>query len=193
MVIPREPLELSRGHRRDYTPTPQISKAYLLGLLHDATVRKTTYRIATKNKYFAEIIQQGIENLGRKAWIYKEGRNRNLWIIEFSKSLLNKTKIKSKQDKLEYLTGFFDAEGGIAKSSKVRFYLYYCQKNKKILENLKRYLTEFGIESGKIHNPSKKVDPNYWRFYIKAKSYKNFANLINLVHPEKLLILRMKI
>ena len=48
MVIPREP-RLNRGLRRDYTPTPQITKSYLLGVLHDATVRKTTYRVATKS------------------------------------------------------------------------------------------------------------------------------------------------
>ena len=165
----------------------------MLGILHDATVRKTTYRVATKSYEFALIIKQGINNLGRCAWIYKEGKERNLWIIEFSKTLLEKEKIKSKQQKLDFVTGFFDAEGGIAKSSKVRFYLYFCQKNKQVLEDIKRYLSEFGIESGKIHNPSKKVDPNYWRFYIRAKSCKYFAKIIKLHHPEKAEILWMKI
>ena len=197
MVIPREPLldtKLSNGGlRRDYTRAPHISKAYLLGVLHDATARKTTYRVATKSKKFAEILKRGILTLGRKAWIYKEGKFRNLWITEFSKSLLNGTKIESKQDKLDFIRGFFDAEGGIAKSHKVRFYLYFCQKGKKILLQIKRYLSNFGIKCGVIHNPSKRIDPDYWRFFISSKSYGDFAKIIGSFHPEKLLILRMKI
>ena len=192
MVIPREPRR-RRGRRRDYTQAPQITKAYLLGIIHDASVRKTTYRVATKNQTFAEILKQGIIDLGRAAWIYKEGKSRNLWIVEFSKSLLNGMKIISKEEKLDFIRGFFDAEGGIAKSSKVRFYLYFCQKNKIILKEIKRHLVSFGIESGVIHNPSKRVDPNYWRFFIRAKSYKKFAKVVSSSHPEKLPILRMKI
>ena len=192
MVIPREPRR-RRGRRRDYTQAPQITKAYLLGIIHDASVRKTTYRVATKNQTFAEILKQGIIDLGRTAWIYKEGKSRNLWIVEFSKSLLNGMKIISKEEKLDFIRGFFDAEGGIAKSSKVRFYLYFCQKNKIILKEIKKHLGSFGIESGVIHNPSKRVDPNYWRFFIRAKSYKKFAKVVSSSHPEKLPILRMKI
>ena len=192
MVIPREPRR-RRGRRRDYTQAPQITKAYLLGIIHDASVRKTTYRVATKNQTFAEILKQGIIDLGRTAWIYKEGKSRNLWIVEFSKSLLNRMKIISREEKLDFVRGFFDAEGGIAKSSKVRFYLYFCQKNKIILKEIKRHLVSFGIESGVIHNPSKRVDPNYWRFFIRAKSYKKFAKVVSSSHPEKLPILRMKI
>jgi intein-encoded DNA endonuclease-like protein len=192
MGIPREPLNL-RGLRRDYTQSPQISKYYLLGVLHDATVRKTTYRIATKSHDFADIIKRGIKILGRSAWIYKEGKKRNLWIVEFSKSLLKDAEIKSRQNKIDFIRGFFDAEGGIAKEPKVRFYLYFCQKDRKVLTKIKKYLSEFGIESGVIHNPSKKVDPDYWRFFISAESYKDFARIISSNHPDKFAILRMKI
>jgi len=196
MVIPREPkldTKSNRGLRRDYTQTPQISKCYLLGILHDATKRRTTYRVATKNYNFALILKNAILNLGRKAWIYKEGKTRNLWIVEFSKSLLKEVKIKSRQNKLDYIRGFFDAEGGIAKDPKVRFYLYFCQKNENSLKETKRYLSEFGIKSGIIHNPSRKIDPDYWRFFVKADSYKDFARKISSNHPEKFAILRMKI
>lgn len=197
MAIPREPpLDMKSsngGLRRDYTPAPPITKAYLLGVLHDATVRKTTYRISSKSRMFSEVLKQGIGRLGRKAWIYKEGKERNLWITEFSKSLLDGFSIKSKKDKLDFIRGFFDAEGGIAKSPEVRFYLYFCQKNRQILSKIKEYLTDFGIKCGKIHNPSKRVDPNYWRFYIRSKSYKDFAKIVGSSHPEKLSILRMKI
>jgi intein-encoded DNA endonuclease-like protein len=181
------------GLRRDYTQTPQISKCYLLGVLHDSTVRKTTYRVATKSHEFALILKNAILILGRRAWIYKEGKNRNLWITEFSKSLLNEVKIISKQDKVDYIRGYFDAEGGMAKDLKVRFYLYFCQKNKNSLKEVKKYLSEFGIKSGVIHNPSKKIDSDYWRFFISAKSYRDFASIISSNHPDKIAILRMKI
>lgn len=192
MVIPREP-RLRRGLRRDYTLAPQITKAYLLGVIHDASVRKTTYRVATKNRFFAEILKQGIKGLGRSAWIYKEGKSRNLWIVEFSKSLLKGINLISRSEKLDFIRGFFDAEGGIARDSKVRFYIYFCQKDKVVLEEIKKDLRSFGIESGVVHNPSRRVDPNYWRFFIRAKSYKKFAEKVSSAHPEKLLILRMKI
>ena len=202
MVIPREPFDKAQGVcreqsrvglRRDYTRAPQISLSYLLGVLRDSTSRKTTYRIASKSKLFCLCIKSGIGKLGAKSWIYKEGKKRNLWIIEFSKSLLNSIKIKSKNDKIDFIRGYFDAEGGIARSPKVRFYIYFCQKDKSDLESVKEYLNDLGIFSGRIHNPSKRIDPNYWRFYIRAKSYRDFANLIGSNHPEKQEILRMKI
>ena len=192
MVIPREP-RLNRGLRRDYTPAPQISFAYLLGVLHDASVRKRTYRIATKSKAFAITLQKGIKAHRRSAWIYKEGKDRNLWIVEFSKSTLKRVSIKTTLQKIDYLRGFFDSEGGIARSPTVRFYIYYCQKDLKELQVVKKYLTDLGIECGRIHNPSKRNDPNYWRFYIRANSYKKFAKIIGSYHPEKRKILRMKI
>jgi hypothetical protein len=192
MVIPREP-RFNRGLRRDYTPTPQTSKAYLLGILHDASIRKTTYRIATKNLSFCKFLVKEIKKLGVSAWFYKEGKNRNLWIVEFSKKLLKGVKIKSKQDKIDYIRGYFDSEGGIAKSKKVRFYLYFAQKNKEDLSEVKNYLTDLNIFCGRLHNPSKRVDPNYWRFFIRAKSYKDFKEIIGSLHPEKSKILRMKI
>ena len=170
-----------------------ITKSYLLGMLHDATERKNTYRIATKNFNFAKIIREGILKLGSKAWIYKEGKNRNLWIVEFSKILLKEFKIKSKQNKIDYIRGYFDAEGGISQSSKVRFYIYFCQKDKIDLEEVKKYLLELGISCGVIHNPSKKVDPNYWRFFVSSKSYRDFAKIIGSDHPVKIKLLKMKI
>ncbi len=135
----------------------------------------------------------GIHSLGVGAWSYKEGKTRNLWIVEFSKSLLNDTSVSSKRDKIDYLRGYFDAEGGIAKNSSIRYYLYFCQKNKTELEEAKKYLEELGINCGKVHNPSVRMDPNYWRFFVGVKSYNKFAKTIGSLHPEKVCYLRMKI
>lgn len=172
---------------------PKVTKAYLLGLLHDATERKFTYRIGQKNKGFIQFLAREIKLLGRKAWFYKEGKNRNLWVVEFAKVLLKNTKIKSKQEKIDYIRGYFDAEGGIAHSKTVRFYIYFAQKDPKDLREVKNYLKETGIKCGKVHNPSKKVDPNYWRFFIRAESYKDFARIIGSNHPVKSYLLRKKI
>lgn len=56
---------------------------------------------------------------------------------------------------------------------------------KKILNNLK-------IKTGKIHNPSKKVDPDYWRLYILSSSKKSFVKKIGSWHPRKIKILRKR-
>ena len=197
MIIPREPpldMKLSNGgHRRDYTPAPQVTKAYLLGVLHDATERKTTYRVASKSKEYCEFLSKEISKFSYKGWVYREGKNRNLWIVEFSKSVLKNTEVKTRKDKIDYIRGYFDTEGGIAKSSKVRYYIYFAQKDKEDLLEVRKYLEEAEISCGNLHNPSKRVDPNYWRFFVRAKSYSDFASLINSSHPVKRKYLRMKI
>ena len=83
MAIPREPEvtftnEVIDGLRRDYTRAPHMTFAYLLGVLHDATERNTTFRIASKSKAFCILLKGGIKKLGSKAWIYKEGKDRDI-------------------------------------------------------------------------------------------------------------------
>ncbi|MFO0704654.1 MAG: LAGLIDADG family homing endonuclease [Candidatus Andersenbacteria bacterium] len=170
-----------------------ITKAYILGVLHDATETKKTYRISQKSKAFVEMVASGIRSLGGSAWTYKEGKDRSVYVVEFSKSFLGGTVISSSQDKRDYIRGYFDAEGGIAKSKSVRYYLYFAQKNRMDLLEVRSYLEEFGIECGKTHNPSSRIDPNYWRFYIRAKSYPDFAKIIGSDHPEKSRYIRLKI
>ena len=195
MVIPREPqigVNTVRGHRRDYTQTPQMTKAYIVGILHDATQRKTTYRVSQKSEKFVKFVQKGIKNLGGNAWIYKEGKSRNVYIVEFSKSLLAGTKIQSKKEKIDYIRGYFDTDGSVAKNDKIRYYIYFCQKDFDDLSVVRNYLVDQGIDCGEIHNPGKRVDPFYWRFFIRAKSYYDFAEKIGSWHPEKSKFLRMK-
>ncbi len=162
-----------------------MTKPYLLGALHDGTARKLTYRIVQKDREYIEFLLKGILSLGQKAWMYKEGKDRHLYVVEFSKSFLKDVLITSSQDKIDYIRGYFDAEGGISRSPKVRYYIYFAQKNLNDLSEVKRYLEEFGIICGKIHNPSKQADPNYWRFFISIKSYKIFATIIGSWHPIK--------
>ena len=170
-----------------------MTKPYLLGALHDGTVRKLTYRIVQKDREYIEFLVREIQNLGQKAWMYKEGKSRHLYVVEFSKSFLKDALIASSQDKIDYIRGYFDAEGGISRSPKVRYYIYFAQKNLKDLQELRKYLIELRIICGVIHNPSKNADPNYWRFFISVKSYRKFAEMIGSWHPVKSRFLRMKI
>ncbi len=170
-----------------------MTKAYLLGALHDGTVRKLTYRIVQKDQAYIEFLVKEIKDIGSNAWMYKEGKTRNLYVVEFSRNLLKDFTVRSRQDKIDYIRGYFDAEGGVSRDPKVRYYLYFAQKNLKDLEQIRQWLEEFGIICGSVHNPSKKVDPDYWRFFISIKSYVRFAQLIGSWHPVKGKFLRMKI
>ncbi len=170
-----------------------MTKAYLLGAMHDGTVRKITYRIVQKDQEYIEFIISGIQNLGQKAWMYKEGESRQLYVAEFSKNFLKDFVLQTLQDKIDYIRGYFDADGGVSRNPKVRYYLYFAQKNKEDLEQVKMFLEELGIKCGITHNPSKNVDPDYWRFFVRARSYEKFAQLIGSWHPVKSQFLRMKI
>lgn len=192
MATAREP---HKGNEDSVETTRQrlrISKSYLLGALHDATERRLTYRISQKSKKYVTLVALGIKNLGYKAWIYREGKNRQVYVVEFSKFWLKNIKLNSKREKLDYVRGYFDTEGGISKSKKVRYYIYFAQKNLTDLKQVKQILEENNIVCGRIHNPSKLVDPNYWRFYIRKQSYIDFAKLVGSSHPEKRRYLRMK-
>ena len=170
-----------------------MSKAYLLGVMHDATERKNTYRISSKEKSYIQFLANMIHEMNHNAWTYKEGKTRNMYVVEFSKKIVNNMTIKTTQDKINCARGYFDAEGSVPKLRNSRFYIYFSQKDKEDLEQLKSYLNELGIICGKTHNPSKRIDSNYWRFFISCKSYKTFIEKIGSWHPIKSQHLRMKI
>ena len=91
-----------------------------------------------------------------------------------------------------YIRGFFDAEGGIPHSTSARFYIQLCQKDKVKMEKLKLMLQRLGIASGVVHNPSQRVDPNYWRLFISSRSYLDFIRIIGTWHPRKIKILEKR-
>jgi intein-encoded DNA endonuclease-like protein len=170
-----------------------MSKAYLLGVMHDSTERKNTYRISSKEKTYVQFLANMIHKMGHNAWTYREGKTRDMYVVEFSKKVVNNAVIESKQQKIDYIRGYFDAEGSTPHSKNVRFYIYFAQKDRRDLEQVKSYLTDLGIICGKTHNPSKTKDPDYWRFFISCKSYRLFIEKIGSMHPIKSQLLRMKI
>ena len=76
-----------------------------------------------------------------------------------------------------------------------RFYIQLVQKDHAKIAKLKQELAKMNIATGIIHNPSKQVDPNYWRIFVSTHSHRIFADTIGSWHPKKQIILkeRMKI
>lgn len=170
--------------------------AYLHGAMHDATLNKgRRVRFAQKHRKWLETLQKMLGSIGAKSWIYKEGRNRNVWVLETVTPQLdfafNPGRIRLRGEQIAYLKGFFDAEGGIPLNGD-RFYIQLVQKNKPKMEKLKRMLKLLNIRSGKIHNPSKKVDPDYWRLFIATSDHSKFVRVIGSYHPIKANVMRKR-
>lgn len=166
--------------------------AYLHGAMHDASLNKRR-RIGFGQKYpeWLYVLRELLFSVGVNSWMYKEGKDRDYYILEtvcrdlhfaFDPSILI-----SRKEKIAYIRGFFDAEGGIPRTDN-EFYIQLVQKDYKKIETLKKILASLGISSGKIHNPSKQVDSHYWRIFISRKSHREFASIIGSWHPIKKVI-----
>ena len=171
-------------------------KAYLLGALHDATFSSNKrFRFSQKGTDWLKFLKVLLKKIGYNSWIYKEGKDRSVYVLETLASFLdfkfNPLKFNSSGEKICYIKGFFDAEGGIPKDNK-RFYIQLIQSDKQKLQKIKKILGELEIKTGKIHNPSIKVDPEYWRMYVLVKYQKRFAKIINSCHPRKIKIFRKR-
>ena len=181
--------------------TPRVTEAYLLGALHDGTynVGRKTHRFSQADLAWLQILQMKLAQLGYKAWIYKEGKNRSVYVLETTAPFLSisfdPVQLTEAEEKIAYIRGFFDAEGGLPQKPNARFYIQLVQKNQPKLAWIQQILTDMNIRCGVIHTPSKKVDPDYFRFFIATQSHKAFSTVIGSEHPRKLRIFesRMKI
>ena len=172
-------------------------KAYLLGALHDGTFSSNKrFRISQKGREWLEILHKLFKKVGFNSWIYKEGKERKVYILETLANFLDfkfdPLRLNGREEKIGYIRGFFDAEGGIPKDSKTRFYIQLAQNSKEKLEKLKLLLEALRIKTGKIHNPSQKVDSDYWRMYVVADSQETFVVKISSWHPRKIRRLRKR-
>jgi hypothetical protein len=176
-------------------------EAYLQGALKDGTccARHNTHRIGQKERAWLDLLALALDILGYGSWIYREGKERMLRILETSAPFLslefNADPLEGSAEGLAYARGFFDAEGGMPRHSQARLYLQYTQKDRSSLESLWKILESWEIACGRIHNPSHRIDPDYWRFYIRCKSHERFMKLVGSWHPRKRLQIdnRMKI
>jgi len=176
----------------------KVIRAYLLGCLHDGTFSSNKrFRISQKRREWLEILKILFKKAGYNAWIYKEGKKRKVYVLETLANFLDfevsPQKFKTLEEQIAYIRGFFDAEGGIPRRMKDRFYIQLTQKNRRKLKEIKEILEKIEIHTGKIHNPSKKVDPDYWRMYVSARSRMRFIKIVGSWHPRKIIILRKRV
>ncbi len=175
-------------------------QAYLQGALHDGTRSDlhNTHRISQKGTAWLSRLRGLLAEIGYKSWMYQEGKTREVYVLETTARFLDvdfdPDLLETDAERAAYVRGYFDAEGGVPQSPDARFYIQFTQKDRVELEKVKAVPERMGIECGQVHNPSAEVDPDYWRFYVRAKSHKDFAGLIGSWHPRKTGILqRMKI
>lgn len=174
----------------------QIVQAYLFGAMHDGTVRQSDhrFRIAQKGTGWLKTIQKLVSSVGYKSWIYQEGKKRDVYVLESVALIFRESfdpyRLRTSEEKKAYVRGFFDAEGGIPRSLASKRYVQLAQKDRRKIKLLKEILAEFGIATGKIHNPSKRVDPGYWRLYVSRRSITDFVSQIGSWHPRKRAIFR---
>jgi LAGLIDADG-like domain len=189
-----------RLHAEPLDPTSAADvKAYLQGALKDATPSSLhgTHRYGQSDRAWLERIADLLGALGHRSWIYREGRDRNYWIVETSAKFLSvsfdPSSLMGTRPGLSYVRGYFDADGGMPTSSEARLYLQFCQKDRVSLERVHEILRHEGIDSGRIHNPSARVDPDYWRFFVRAKSHQDFLTRVGSWHPRKQAQIRARV
>lgn len=194
-----EPSETTR-QTPQWTKRQRIALAYLNGALGDASRnKKSRIRYAQKYPEWLELLKQLLAELGTASWIYKEGKDRQVFILETCSPYLdfacNGERLGLRDERVAYIQGFFDAEGGVPHGAQAKFYIQLVQKDRLKIEKLARMLRTLGIETGAIHNPSVRVDPEYWRVFVSTRSHRAFARTIGSLHPVKgpILHARMKI
>lgn len=182
---------------------------YLAGALRDGTVSNEiqgewTVSFYCINKKYLEIIQKLVKNLfGVEQKIERFGqvygvriRSKTLFLFF---TLLFEAKRKqeewntpkliqrsSRDVKLAYITGFFDAEGGIPHLEKMRnpskknLYVKFVQKNKESLEFIKKTLENENVNMGKVY-----YSDNKYVVKVNMHSIPSFSQLIFPQHPAK--------
>ena len=171
-------------------------QAYLLGALHDASLnKKKRYRFTQKGTEWLELLKTLFHELGYKSWIYREGK-RSVYTLETLAAFLDfkfdPICLSTAKEQAAYIRGFFDAEGGVPQGLDAKFYIQLVQKDKSKIKKLVTMLSSLGIKTGKVHNPSAKIDPDYWRVFVSTNSHRDFAKIVGSWHPIKKEILRTR-
>ncbi len=155
--------------------TAAESRASLLGASRDGTFNRfhRTLRISQADVRWLWVLQVLFHKIGSRSWIYREG-SWDVWVIESTCRLTDDVGVTTPEAKIAFIRGFFDAEGSIPRQAQARFYIQLVQKNLPDLERVRTMLLDCGIRCGMVHNPSARVDPEYWRFYILSGSCQDF-------------------
>jgi LAGLIDADG-like domain len=180
----RDPLLLIRMEI-DQSSSDELT-AYLHGASRDGTFNRQhrTWRIAQRDHRWLRLLQRALNRLGTRSWIYREGRDRHVWVLETTWDFVLGP-CSSSRMRAAFCRGYFDAEGGIPRRQTDRFYVQISQKNRSDLARLGETLNRIGVPTGILHHPSKRVDPDYWRISIPARGWGAFARIISSWHPIK--------
>jgi hypothetical protein len=165
-------------------------RAYLHGASRDGTFNRLhgTWRISQSDERWLQVLRAQVVRLGRKAWIYRES-TRRVWTVETKLDLSQPAAYGSRAERIAFARGYFDADGGVPREPSARFYVQFVQKDWADLSRLREVLVGEGLVCGGLHNPSRRVDPDFWRFYVGAASQRSFASVVGSWHPRKRAIL----
>jgi len=166
--------------------------AYLFGALHDGYIytgkKKGKVAVFTqKERGWLEAIKSMVMQYGKSAWIFKQ---RQIFVLEtkFAPLFIGYCFDDFTGDeKQEFISGFFDAEGGIPMhphTSNAR-YIQFVQKNPSILLKIMNHLSTKGISCGKLHMYDKGRS-NCWRFFVRSSSLLHCVDFIHSRHPSKI-------
>jgi len=160
--------------------------SYLDGASRDGTYNRLhkTLRISQADVRWLQVLKHLLSRLGKRSWTYREG-TRNVWVIETTWRPESSGTVGIQGDAAAFVRGYFDAEGGVPVAPHDRFYIQFVQKNHADLARTRDLLELLGVGCGRIHNPSARRDPDYWRFYVLATSHEQFIRTIGSWHPRK--------
>ena len=160
--------------------------AYLQGASRDGTFNRLhkTLRICQADVRWLGVLERLLERLAKRNWMYREG-TRNVWVIETTWRPDSPETIRTRGEAAAFVRGYFDAEGGVPGDARDRFYVQFVQKNHADSVRTRDLLGLLDVQCGRIHNPSVRRDPGYWRFYVLTASHMQFVQTVGSWHPRK--------
>lgn len=160
--------------------------AYLCAAMRDGTISAlhNTMRISQSSEDWRFVLKLVLTRLDTASWIYREG-SRDMYVIESTYVTERRPALSTQGEVASFLRGYFDAEGGIPKNPNARLYVQMCQKDLEDLTFVRDLVIGLGVECGVLHNPSKRIDPHYWRFFVRSHSLLDFFESIGSWHPRK--------
>ena len=122
-----------------------VGKAYLFGALHDGTRRPSgRVRFGQRDIRWLKELRRMLQSLGHHSWLYREGRRRQFYVLESVASIFREPfypgRLRTREEQVAYVQGFFDAEGGVPRSPKATRYIQLVQKDQKKIVLIKRLL-----------------------------------------------------
>jgi LAGLIDADG-like domain len=170
--------------------------SYLFGAAHDATRsrRHGTVRFGQSDGDWLDVLRRLLALQGRKAWMYRDGRTRRLWVLETNARWTDRgLSLATVEERRAYARGYFDAEGGIPRSSSARFYIQFVQKSRTDIAALRATLEREGVTCGALHRPTRNTAHPVWRFYVAAGSHRSFIERVGSWHPRKRRLLATRV